>query len=792
MKTTKLLAMSMALCMGATGAMAQAPVNDDCANATVLSIGKFGDDCTEGTNVNAGTEGPSIDMPASCWGTAADATVWYTFTVPAGGNMDITISTDEADGNGADTQLQLFSTPTDCDSLTAIDCDEDGGVCSAFASEINANLAPGIYYIQVDIYDTQQSIFNISVTDDNAKTDNDCYANAIDVTSNIEDVVYGSGTFDPFNCKTYCYVNVTQDPLKISGGSNYDGCNNDLSNDVRETHYGVWFKFHVDANTPNTWVSAIPVDGDKCDNGESSSIFYSLHLFSGIDSTYDCSSDLTITSLDCSIGDISAAKHGGLRDMACGSLSSNGRLNISGLPTGWYSLMVAQMTRVTNGVGECFQVYTNPTTNEPDTVYYPCGAETVAEPSNGVFQLMFEHAPVSGKSIDTKTADKCSAATDVTNQTIANLTNAGMTGNIFQGHGGDCKSSADADEPLDFISTTNGRGYNDEHCDSTSLILSGSSQWYAGNNGIYSFTVGEPGIDGGVICLTKDEVKSDILTLFDILCDSIVTIPVDLFPNLYNPLAPPGSDPIVPLQDLLRAQFGDNIVIPDDGTCETVRAAIELIIDTLFGQIPVNEVCVPLNCSPAVNIKLCNITMCGNEDNGAKVYVTFDDCVNGTEEMYAPIDNGVTSLNLNSGLNPLNAGTYYINVEGDGAVLKYDLTVEVDYRLGLGGAPCNPALPPSAQIASSIEEFTVQNIGLQPIPANNELTVKFSVTDVNTKVAMAVYDMTGKEVIASEFVNTNVGDNSHTIDVSELTSGVYMLSIENNGQRTMSRFTKAE
>jgi hypothetical protein len=785
MKTTKLLAMSMALCLGATSAFAQ-PTNDDCGDALPLNIGRFGDALTSGTNVGAGTQGPTIDIPATCWGTAADATVWYTFSVPAGPDVDITISTDEADGNGADTQIQLFSTPTDCDSLVAIDCDEDGGVCSAFGSEINISLATGTYYIQVDIFDTDESAFGISVTDDNASSDNDCYANAIDVSSNIASVVYGAGTNNPFTCQTYNYLNVQQDPI-FTEGTRYNDCNNNLSPNVQETHYGVWFKFFVDANTPDTWVSAIPVDGDKCDNGESSGIFYSLHLFDTIVS-YDCSSNLNLSSKDCSIGDISTTTHGASRDKACGSLSSNGRLSLAGLPLGWHTVMVSQMTRVTNGIGDCFQVYTNPTTGQADTVYYPCGAETVAEPSNGVFQLMFESAPTSGNSIDAKTADKCSGAKDVTNQTIANLTNAGMTGNLWDPT--TCRTSPDPDEPLDFIYSSNGRGYNDEDCDSTGIFISGAAQWNAGNNGIYSFTVDALGLDGGVICLTKEEVKADILLFFDLFCDSVVVIPVDLFPNLFNPLTPPGSDPIVPLQDLLRDEYGENIVIPEDGTCEEVRAQLVDIIDELFGPL-LGQVCVPLNCSPAVTIKLCNITMCGNEDNGAKIFVTYDDCVNGTEEMFAPIDNGVTSLTLSSGLNPLNEGTYYINVEGDAAVLMYDLTVEVDYRLGLGGAPCEASLPTEERKALANKANTLfQDMSLMPNPASNELTINFKLEKELNSVNVRVIDMTGKEVISTREVSATVGMNAHTIDVSDLSSGLYMISIEKDGQTSLSRFSK--
>lgn len=779
--------MSMALCLGTTGAFAAAPGNDDCGiNPIALTAGA---PCTIGTNVDATIENTATDS-TTCWDSDPDATVWYTFTPTASNSF--TISTDLGDGSSPDTQIQIMEGT--CGAWTNIICDEDGGTCSGLASSVTANLTNGTtYYVMVDIFGATEGEFCISVTDNNAETANDCIANAIPISTLINTIDAST----PFSGASYDYINITKDEISAVDGSggttSYQGCFNPLANGTEEVYFGTWFKFNYDS-TKKTWLSVYPENTDACDDSED--IFYTMHLFS-VDSTNGCIAYIPqppsgVLGLGCSAGDGINA-NGGSEDKACGSFFDHPRLDINtGLNHGdEYYVMVAQMTRVTTVVGTCPVITFDPNTGEADTTYVPCNTEVIAEPSNGKFKLLAEAAPLATTSIDTKSGDNCDNAFPLVDEvTYPNLTNAGLIGNLFAANSGTCNAGPAANEPLQYDYVASGRGYNNEHCDSTGLTLPvGAVGFYNNNSAVYSFVVEESVVDGEVICFNKDSLKADILSDFDLLCDSAVVIYTSNFPAIYSPV---DGSLIIDLGAELTIVLGDSvIVIPEDATCTEIRTILETALCLAFDLLLNDEVCIPLNCSPAVNISLCNLTMCGNENDGAAVWVTEGDCVNGAEVMFAPIDNGTTALTLNSALQPLAPGTYYIVVDGHGAVLGYDLTVDVSYRLGLGGVPCGPDAAPEARMALANQPQTLfEDMSLMPNPANNELTINFKLENDLNSVNVSVIDMTGKEVIPTYEVSTTAGMNAHTIDVSDLSSGLYMISVEKDGQTSVSRFSK--
>jgi hypothetical protein len=575
---------------------------------------------------------------------------------------------------------------------------------------------------------------------------------------------------------------VTEDVITEAGGGAYEGCNNPIEA-AALTYFGVWFKFTVTSGvTPNTWLSVQGIDFEKCDGGASAGIFYTMHLFNDAGS-YACDAPLSgyAPGIGCSIGDGLNTNGNSSKDKACGSFFDHPRLNIGGLTPGNYSVMVAQMTRVNTLPGTCYQYFFDPLTGELDSLGYPCDVEEVADPSNGRFELLIEAAPNGNTSIDGFSADNCANAQDVTDLSKSGLTNAGLIGNlnVFTTTGATCNPFPAANEPLAYsYNGATGSGYNNEHCDSTALtipiFIAGSLD--NNNSAVYSFTVADPVIDDEVLCYEVNELKELILTTFDILCDTAVVIYPGNFPVIFDPIT---GDTLVDLPGILTGLFGPEIVIPDETTCEELRVILETALSVL--DLLPGDVCIPLNCSPSVNIALCNLTM----------WVTAGDCVNGDEVMYAPIDNGITALNLNTGLLVLAPGTYYIVVDGHGAVLGYDLTVDVEYRLGLGGAPCESNFLPEERKALANKANTLfEDMSVMPNPASNELTINFKLEKDLNSVNVRVIDMTGKEVIPTHKVSTGVGMNAHTIDVSDLSSGLYMISVEKDGQTSLSRFSK--
>lgn len=71
---------------------------------------------------------------------------WYTFTVPAGPNLSITIT---ASASNRDLFLQLISSTSACTGLTQINCANANTTAGAQTETITATLAPGIYYVKV-------------------------------------------------------------------------------------------------------------------------------------------------------------------------------------------------------------------------------------------------------------------------------------------------------------------------------------------------------------------------------------------------------------------------------------------------------------------------------------------------------------------------------------------------------------------------------------------------------------------------------------------------------------------
>ncbi|MCH2223866.1 MAG: T9SS type A sorting domain-containing protein [Crocinitomicaceae bacterium] len=96
-----------------------APANDEPCSATTLTVGSA---CTftTGTNVNATT---SAGVPAPGCASHTGGDVWYEFTVPASGNVEMQIGATL--GGISDGGMAVYSGT--CSSLTLIECNDDDG-----------------------------------------------------------------------------------------------------------------------------------------------------------------------------------------------------------------------------------------------------------------------------------------------------------------------------------------------------------------------------------------------------------------------------------------------------------------------------------------------------------------------------------------------------------------------------------------------------------------------------------------------------------------------------------------
>jgi hypothetical protein len=209
------------------------------------------------------------------------------------------------------------------------------------------------------------------------------------------------------------------------------------------------------------------------------------------------------------------------------------------------------------------------------------------------------------------------------------------------------------------------------------------------------------------------------------------------------------------------------------------------------GDVP-DSICSLVNCSPKTDIYLDGINSCGN---GTSYVYVMDSCESGNVVIYAPIEQGATCVGLTSGAAPLPAGTYFVVVDGgsDGRVLDYQIRVEETYSLGLGGDPCSKdAITINSASVKQQSLQSLSNIQLHPVPASNELTITFNTNSAEKNVRISVLDMAGKQVLPTQQVAVSNGVNVHTLNVSNLNNGVYLLSVVNNGERVVSRFSIAK
>jgi len=775
MKTFKhFFAVSLALLLGAS-AFAQAPANDSCGGAVALTIGTpLSPGFITGNNDSATTSAGDTN---TCWGTGMSHTVWYSFTVTTAGSY--TITTVASDGSSPDTQLELFS--GSCGSLSPIDCNEDAAAScgDGFAAEITRTLTAGTYYVMVDIYDAATGNFQIAVIfNDYATTDAyDCIGAAADLNF-VQTILDGGATHGCTD--VYNYYNVGQEEIFTNGSGNadYSGCNN---NPEVTPFFGVWFSFVYNIEKPNAWLSVHPVATPQCDGGESENIFYTLHLFKGT-TDLDCDSVRFGTGTDgqgwCSVGDSDYSENDvrGTRDKAGNCFYDHPRLNIGTLEDGkTYYVMVAQMTRYTVTVDTVQTlVGYDPITGQPIYVPVVTSVNTIAAPDNGLFYLTYE--------LDTNSADSCPGAIALGSSSGAAYTNAGATGNIQTSPYG--TPAPIAGEPTGY--NGGGGGGPLVGCSPDSAVEVGAIlAWENHNSALYTFTINEPsGTD--TLCVTVEELEGDILDLIDILCP-VLEIYTAGIPVIFDPQT---GDTLLDIGGTLATIYGnDTIKILEPWVCDSIKS----LIRTLLGQLPpeVDTVCFPVNCTPRTEVYFTKTGDCCGE--GSPKIAVLSDCASGNVVMWSDIDCSTSCVTLSSGLTPLSPGDYYVVVEGDGVVMDYDIWVTHTYSYGLGGAPCDPD-GIGSRTASGIAKHnqSLNNIQLQPVPASNELTVKFTANSSVNQVRFSVVDMTGKQVIATQKVDAAKGTNEYTIDVSALSSGMYLLRFDNNGERVVTKFSVAK
>lgn len=148
----------MGIAILSSGEVFAQPANDTLCNAAPLVVGAA---CTAANGDNTGATAEVNEPAGSCF-FGGNASVWYSFTGPATGYVDITTDIDSSFVTNDDTEIALYALPGgNCNVLTdlvEIDCSQDDGVAVGFGFNSIITGAPvttgQTYYIQVSGYGT--------------------------------------------------------------------------------------------------------------------------------------------------------------------------------------------------------------------------------------------------------------------------------------------------------------------------------------------------------------------------------------------------------------------------------------------------------------------------------------------------------------------------------------------------------------------------------------------------------------------------------------------------------------
>lgn len=165
------------------------PVNDDCANAIVLTPGGvFADNDIVGTIVG----GTNSAAPAPGCASYSGSDVWYSVTVPASGS--ITIETNNNSSTLTDTGMAVYS--GSCGTLTLVECDDDDSPDGNFSFISLTGRTPGeVLYVLVWEYNGgTEDTFLVSAYDASLSTGSFDNANFVAYPNPVKDILNVSYT----------------------------------------------------------------------------------------------------------------------------------------------------------------------------------------------------------------------------------------------------------------------------------------------------------------------------------------------------------------------------------------------------------------------------------------------------------------------------------------------------------------------------------------------------------------------------------------------------------------------
>jgi hypothetical protein len=156
---------------------------------------------------------------------------------------------------------------------------------------------------------------------------------------------------------------------------------------------------------------------------------------------------------------------------------------------------------------------------------------------------------------------------------------------------------------------------------------------------------------------------------------------------------------------------------------------------------------------------------------------------NASTKLGTGANGGTTSEQIK--YNATTAATYYLKVYGynraNSATNCYKL------RISTGSVNFRTEEESIATNEQEMEVFAESALKLYPNPASNVLTVEY-ISETEGDVWVNVYNLSGQRVLQQQ-TTAVTGGNKQTINTESLSSGVYVLQLNNGGQTQYSKFT---
>ena len=224
----------------------------------------------------------------------------------------------------------------------------------------------------------------------------------------------------------------------------------------------------------------------------------------------------------------------------------------------------------------------------------------------------------------------------------------------------------------------------------------------------------------------------------------------------------------------------NNITIPATGTTahaitSTINMATSMIITDINVTVNVQHVWagdleLALTSPNGTSVVMLINSKC--DDGTDDIGVTYDDQASG------PVVCSTTAPSVGGVIQPENPLSVF---NGESTLGDWILTTTDGYPSADGGTFLNYSIEVCGTSSLSVDEFSLANsLSLWPNPSQGEINVSFN-TKNNDAVNINLYDLRGRLINKQSFENTSNVFNK-AIQLGDLESSIYILSIENAGQ----------